>query len=94
MKVNRETMNIWKFPLRQNACEVTMPTGAKILCVHNQHDNPCLWALVDPQAPQETRHFRVFGTGGNIDATGLSYIGTAHKIEGWMVLHVFEKMED
>jgi hypothetical protein len=85
-------MTIWKFELKQDICAVAMPQGARILNVHEQGDNPCLWAIVDPQAPKEMRHFRVIGTGRNFELEGLEYIGTAHNIIGYMVLHVFEKV--
>lgn len=85
-------MVIWKFELKQDICKVSMPRGARILNVHEQRDNPCLWAIVDPDAPKETRHFRVVGTGHTFDPAGLEYIGTAHNIMGYMALHVFEKV--
>ena len=84
-------MTIWKFPLLQDVNDIEMPKGAKILDVHEQRDNPCIWTLVDPEAPKVKRHFRVIGTGLDFDPTGMEYIGTAHDILGWMVLHVFEK---
>jgi hypothetical protein len=46
-----------------------------------------MWAIVDPEAKQEFRLFRIYGTGHPIINTN-HYIGTAQK-DGF-VWHVFE----
>ncbi len=55
---------IWKYviPL-QNEVAVDLPRGAKILCVQSQRGIPCIWALVDPEAPTERVLFCWRGTG-------------------------------
>lgn len=56
---------------------VPMPQGAQVLSVGVQDDLVCIWALVDPAAPYETRPFSMRGTGH--PASGLEnvpFIGT------------------
>jgi hypothetical protein len=84
-------MVIWKFPLKREINTIEMPTGAMIMTVANQQDNPTLWAMVDPKAPKEVRTFQVIGTGFDFNQEGLTFLGTAHGIMGYMVFHVFEK---
>lgn len=69
---------------------IAMPKGAEILSIQVQHGTPQIWALVDPQAPDERRHFRVIGTGHPIeDHANLRYIAT-FQYAGGLVFHVFE----
>ena len=66
-----------------------MPKGAKLLSFQCQNDQLCLWALVDPKAPTETRSFRVVGTGHPIEEPG-EFVGTAQMRGGLLVWHLFE----
>lgn len=70
-----------------------MPEGAEILSVQTQDEQPCLWALVDPNAKKENRMFCVYGVGRevNMDDT-LEFIGTyqLQGISGTLVFHIFE----
>lgn len=84
-------MTIWKFPLRitdENA--VRMPTGARILCVQVQNDSVYLWAVCDPETPEEVRKIVIIGTGHSVDAwrDEYAYIGTVQT--GPLVWHVFD----
>ena len=85
---------IWKFELEiGDNQKLEMPIGAEILSVQTQNETPCLWALVDPDADQETRHFEVYRTGHPVHYDmGISrnYIGTFQLQSGLLVLHVFE----
>ena len=67
-----------------------MPVGAKILAVQLQASSPMMWAMVNPDAPRETRTFVAEPTGGYFDPEGMEYIGT-FQTEG-LVFHVFEKV--
>ena len=73
---------------------VDMPFGADILCVQSQRGKPCIWALVNPNNPTQTRRFHIVETGRLIEDTGLEkYIGTAqimYPMSGPQVWHVFE----
>lgn len=79
--------SIWKYVL-QPECVIDMPKGAKCLTVQMQHGQPMMWALVDPTAPREDRHFIVLGTGhgGEVEYSG--YVGTWQ--DGSLVFHLFE----
>lgn len=60
---------IWKFPVEEkNTFSLTMPMGAKILCVQVQHGAPQIWAVVTESGNMETRTFRLAGTGHEIPA--------------------------
>jgi hypothetical protein len=82
---------VWKFPLSPgDPLVIAMPAGARVLHVGVQDDDrPCIWALVDPAAPEEERSFRVHGTGQYFDGDG-AYVGTAMLYRGGLVFHVFE----
>jgi hypothetical protein len=84
----RLVKTIWKYPL---APEVTleMPLGAKVLCVHLQHADVCLWALVDSsETRREKRYFAAFGTGHELPLDPGEYIGTV--LDSLLVFHIFE----
>lgn len=68
--------------------EVVMQRGARILTVQNQGGMLCLWAIVNPEAPTESRYFSVFGTGHPHESFPQNYIGTCQ--QGQYVWHVFE----
>lgn len=68
-----------------------IPAGADILAVQIQHENPCLWALVEKDAPPVTRHFACVGTGQPVPTVidKHNYIGTVQRYDGNLVLHYF-----
>ena len=69
-----------------------MPQGAEILTVQTQGQIPCLWALVDPEAPTELRIIELYGTGDPFHegSKPRKYIGTCQIKGGESVFHVFE----
>jgi len=69
--------------------EIEMPVGAKILTCQVQREKPCVWALVDPSAPQEFRTFSTYGTGHPIYQEPGEYVGTYQLESGGFVGHVF-----
>jgi hypothetical protein len=88
----------------EEAVEVEMPRGAYVIHAGVQVrldsvmgqvqrlEVPCVWAVVDPEAPREVRRFRWVLTGGDIprDKWGiLNPIGTFLFDEGRFVLHLF-----
>lgn len=82
---------IWKFELQVTDTQsVVMPAGANPLYVADQNGNLCLWAVVNPQKPSESRDVWVVGTGNSmpteIELYG-DYIGTVQ--QGRFVWHVF-----
>ena len=82
---------IWKFELDSDG-EIQMPAGANILTVQTQNDKPMIWAIVDPQAPMETKKFTVLGTGWFVPPSTGVYIGTFQLQGGALVFHVFHDM--
>jgi hypothetical protein len=87
------TKSIWKFPLAYGGIKVSMPIDSQILCVQAQHNDPQLWALVDPLQPGVDRYFEIYGTGHEIFydmGTERKYIGTFQVDNGKLVFHVFE----
>jgi hypothetical protein len=91
---------IWKFSTLIDGkfidkFTITMPKSAEILCVQTDQINnhPTIWAIVDPEAEVEDRHFELHGTGHTIDENmwmGRKYIGTYQYQKGDFVGHVFE----
>lgn len=57
---------IYKYLLEPNGV-IKMPRGAEVLSVGEQHGWMCVWALVDTEAPIESRRFATVGTGHEID---------------------------
>lgn len=83
---------IYKYPLEiVDEQVVLLPTGAKILTVQTQMDKPCIWAMVNPTAPNNMAlTIRIFGTGHTIkDSDSLEYIGTFQIYGGRLVFHAF-----
>lgn len=71
-----------------------LPMGAQCLSFQEQHGKATLWALVDPTAALIGRHFRLAGTGHQIEHDGrdLRFIGTAQFHGGALVFHLFETL--
>lgn len=83
---------VWKFPLTPHVQEqsISMPYGAKPLCVQMQGETPTLWALVDPDAAKNFRPVLMFGTGHPVSPVVEhgQYIGTVQDPMGY-VWHYF-----
>lgn len=87
-------LSIYKYAASvQDSIELRLPKGASILTVQMQHNEPCIWALVDPSAPEEVRLIHVRGTGHPANGLG-RYIGTIQMRGGALVFHYFESKED
>ena len=82
-------LTIWKFPVPLGDYPtIEMPKGAQVLHFDMQN-RLTIWALVDPSAPKEERHFRLAGTGHPINSDGfLIHLGTC--FQGPFVWHLFE----
>lgn len=82
---------VWKFTMAVTDRQVlNMPAGAQLLDVQMQGDDPCLWALVDPEADRLPRQFRIAGTGHKLPADPGRYVATFQMNHGALVFHVFE----
>lgn len=83
---------IWKYELPvRDVVYINMPVLSQILTIQEQRGSICLWALVDPNASQTQRVFRIVGTGHDVPEhnTGV-YIDTFQMEGGDLVFHVFE----
>jgi hypothetical protein len=86
------TTAVHKFPLTGGVNLLKMSFAAKLLHVHVQHDDVCLWAEVDLRGGPSDRYVRVLATGEAWDGRGV-YVGTAHVGGGgWphLVFHVYD----
>ena len=90
---------IFKYPFEVGGeIEIWMPEGAVLLTVQTvqaQNEPPCIWAIVDPAKPLETRQFRLFDTGQPIDMNleKSKYIGTFQLYKGEFIRHLFEVLK-
>lgn len=78
---------IYKYSLNRHDTSVQLPAGANVVHAAEQNGTICLWAMVDPDKPLETRKFSVVGTGWDIEGRAC-YIATVH--EGPFVWHILE----
>jgi hypothetical protein len=87
---------IWKFKLDPFIPHVRMPQGAKLLHVHEQKGQVCVWAECDPMKPTALRHLEIVPTGNPLPQGG-TYIGSAHVASMTMgmmlVFHVYDRGE-
>jgi hypothetical protein len=74
-----------------------LPPKTEILSFQSQRAKLCIWALVDPHwtsslrmERSQTRHFRVVGTGHEIEEEIIKYHGTAQQLDGDLIWHLFE----
>lgn len=84
--------SIWKFPLETTDIQqIEMPADAEILTIQTQAGQPCIWALVSPDAPKRKVAFEIFGTGHPVPENGRrKYVGTYQLSGGALVFHCFE----
>jgi len=83
---------IWKFSFHNfPSTNIMMDPEAQVIHVAYQHGVICLWAMVNPDAVQVVRKFRIFGTGFDFDPNGLNFIGTVLTADEQFVWHVFEE---
>lgn len=85
-------LTIYKYSIEVTDVQmVSMPIGAEILTVQVQNETPCIWALVDSNAPLENVKIRVHGTGHPVNGEeNLEYIGTFQLLGGRLVFHTFK----
>lgn len=86
---------IWKYNLSYSIIfSLEIPQGFETLCVDMQAGEPCLWALVDPDAKKINYEFKCMGTGHEFSSEIVeqhSYLGTVQ--EGPFVWHYFKKLK-
>lgn len=85
---------VWKFPFPVvDDFELEMPIGAQPLHVDTQNEVPCLWAIVDPNAPRVARKFHLAGTGHPLEEkyTKDKHVGSFQMRGGAPVFHLFKE---
>lgn len=91
---------IWKFYLPIGKSIQKMPIPERILEVHGQHNEICMWAMLDSDDVKLDYEFYVAATGENLDHLkrhdhthgGWMFAGTAHTHGENFVWHVFYRM--
>ncbi len=92
-----EMRRVYKYTIPLGYFSLELPQGARILTVHEQHGEPQIWVLVNPDKSfTETRNFMIVGTGHPIEKNEevLKYIGTFQLVGGDFIGHLFEIMEE
>ena len=86
---------VWKYDiLQKDVFEQEMPKGAQFLAVQIQYGGPCMWVLVDDQAPLVNRRFLVKGTGQPFRSDDpWEYLGTFQRNAGALVFFLFVEEE-
>lgn len=84
------TRQIWKFQFDlSESLTIMMPKQAQIIKVENQNGFPCIWAIVDTNAPKQERRFMVVWTGHPFDyGHDVFHVGTF--VQEQFVWHLFE----
>ena len=81
---------IHKYTLVDEKMSLKLPYGAVVLTVAEQHGVICLWAQVETDNLNVTRHFVIVGTGHEVPEGKLTFIGMAKLQDGLFIFHVFE----
>jgi hypothetical protein len=85
---------IWKYQMPvSEQFTMTLPAGAQIIRMAGENGYLWLWAVVDPSAPNEERHFAAFKAGGTMpdDLSKHEFVGMAHIfIQQELMLYIFE----
>lgn len=88
-----EHRKLWKYGMRPGMNEVSMPADAELLTVASQHNEPVIWALVEPRNRQVIHKIELVPTGMAPDDGFRMYIGTVLLDNDTIVFHVFDHGE-
>lgn len=82
---------IYKWTLGPNREQrIVIPRGSVILSIAMQGSLPQVWALCDPEEPNEPRTIALYGTGHDLPVYPGRYIATFQTDQGALVWHAFE----
>ena len=83
---------IWKYKFKiDDEISITTKDRSVFLDCQIQDGEPCIWFLVDEDAPDEVRKFRIYGTGHPLPDTGVGHhMKTFTEFNGGLVWHLFE----
>ena len=94
---NTEGLTIYKYPMPVlEHFEMKLPQGAEIIRVDDQDGYFWMWAVVDTNAPLETREFRACKTGGSglVKGEKTKYIGFCKIfVQMELGLYIFEVLK-
>ena len=87
---------VYKYTLKKTTeQDVIMPAGAVILSAAEQWGGAVLYALVDPDEQRlKPRRIFIHGTGHEVHAENLRFIGTVKFLSGSLMFHVFERVSE
>jgi hypothetical protein len=84
---------ILKYELHPVETNITVGGGSFPLCVEAQIDKPFVWIAVNEESTKKEEHiFMSVMTGERFPPIFLkqyAYLGTIHRLNGWMVVHVY-----
>lgn len=82
--------SVWKYPLTDDPCIISVPRGADLVLVGAQGGDITLWFEVNPDAPEVARVFTIKGTGHPV-LPAMVHVGSVQV--GEFVWHVYEMGE-
>jgi hypothetical protein len=95
-----QTVYKYELPLLSNdKFTLEMKKNAKIIHCDTQHDQGCIWAIIDTDEISEVRYFRRYATGEPLESYFGSpapvgdnggFVGTFLLADGRLVYHLFE----
>lgn len=85
-------ITVWKYetPIQDEIIEIDLPQNSEILEVAIQYEFVYMWVKHETNNMKQTRKFKWFGTGQEIESQNLRYIKTLHVNNGYLVFHLFE----
>ena len=82
---------IWKFPFEvKDVFSLDVPEQSELLKIDVQHGQPCMWFMVDPDAPKTKCTFHCRGSGHDCGDVGM-YLDSFQLHGGELVFHVFAR---
>jgi len=86
------TIYKYQIPL-EDRFTIDLPSGAHAISVAVQRGVPCIWAIVDTDAPTKPHKFALFGTGHPLPDVWVMrayrFVGTFMLRDGDLVFHLF-----
>jgi len=81
---------IYKYTLNPSNLTIPMPIGAKLISMHRQKGEMCIWAEVDIEEKTELVTFEIFTTGEEITSDNKEFVGTFLLHNESLVFHIYK----